>query len=102
VALDGHLSGCPLLHPVGVPLQGRARLVADRCLVQIEEDVVERLLRVHLIQRLPREDFLLAERRGSSVRVEEGAEAAVAAAAARAAGVGGGGGGNGACGGTCL
>ena len=82
---------------------GALRIVADRRLVEIEEDVVERLLGVQLIQRLPREDLLLGERRGSRSRCAAAAAAAVAAAAARERPRGGGGGGgSGACGGTFL
>ena len=63
VAFDGDLRARPALHPVGVALQHRPRVVADRRLVEIEEHVAERLLRVQLLERLLREDLLLGQRR---------------------------------------
>src|SRR5206468_3692475 len=60
VALDGHLRARPALHPVGVLLQPPARIVADFGLVEIEVDVGE--LARQLVERLAREDFVVAQR----------------------------------------
>ena len=99
VAFERDLHAGPLLHPVRVLLQRRLRVVANRRLVEIEEHVVQRLLRVELIDRLAREDLLLAQRarrgrrwrrrrRRRRRRWRRAALPAVAAAAAAGAGGG--------------
>src|SRR5262249_4821464 len=57
VALHGDLRAGPLLHPVGVLLQGGLAFVADVRPVELEEDVLERALGVQLLERLAREDL---------------------------------------------
>src|SRR5262245_43245929 len=62
MAFDGDLRRGPLLQPIGVALQGGAAVVSNVGLVEIEEDVVERLLRIQLIDRLAGEDLFLRQR----------------------------------------
>ena len=56
VALDRDLRARPALHPVGVALEHRTGVVANRRLVEVEEDLSQRLLGVQLLERLIREE----------------------------------------------
>src|SRR4029079_7677279 len=68
MAFERDLRGRPALHPVGVLLQRTAGVAPDRRLIEIEENVVERVLGIELIERLARENLLFGERRRRGCR----------------------------------
>ena len=82
MAFDGHLRARPPLHPVGITLQKRPRVVANRRLVEIEVAVASGCSRVQLVERLPREDLLFGQRAGAGAGPAVAAAVAAAAAAA--------------------
>ncbi len=83
----------PALQPVGIRAQRGAGLIANRRLIEIEEDVGERTLLVQLIERLLREELFFRQARAeSAAAVGGGGGAGGAGGLAGAVGSGGGGG----------